>query len=138
MSDDGIFDGFTPEKQKKYEKEAAQRYGADEVQQSAKLWNSCSEVKQKQIMQEGQTIYNEFVTHMDQGANSGAVQALVARWHEHTRYFYEPSLQRLRGLGDSYNSDPAFQATFVTLHPDLPAFLQQAINLYVDRLEGGR
>ncbi len=28
------------------------------------------------------------------------VQAILARWHEHIRYFYEPTLEILRGLGE--------------------------------------
>jgi hypothetical protein len=34
-----------------------------------------------------------------------------------------------------YNEHPDFNATFTEIHPDLPAFLQKAILVYVDVLE---
>ena len=72
---------------------------------------------------------------MHLGADSPDVQALLVRWHKHLRYFYEPSLDRLRGLGNEYNDSPDFNATFAKIDSELPAFLQNAINHYVDGLE---
>ena len=51
------------------------------------------------------------------------------------RYFYEPSLDRLRGLGQMYNSSPDFIANFQNIHQDLPAYLERVIDDYVDELE---
>ena len=51
------------------------------------------------------------------------------------RHFYEPSLDRLRGLGQLYNSSPDFIANFQRIHPDLPAYLERVIAEYVDELE---
>ena len=56
-------------------------------------------------------------------------------WHEHLRYFYEPTLAILEGLGQLYNTSPDFIANFTELHPDLPSFLETAITQYVDDLE---
>jgi hypothetical protein len=63
------------------------------------------------------------------------VQQILVRWHEHLHYFYEPSLEVLRGLGTMYDDHPDFNATFTAMHPDLPPFLKEAINFYVDELE---
>jgi hypothetical protein len=57
------------------------------------------------------------------------------RWQHHLRYFYEPTLDILRGLGEAYNSHPDFITFFQALHPDLPGYLQAAITRYVDDLE---
>jgi hypothetical protein len=59
----------------------------------------------------------------------------LAKWHQHLRYFYEPTFDMLRGLGDMYNDHPEFNATFTAIDPGLPAFLKQAMNIYVDKLE---
>ena len=48
----------------------------------------------------------------------------MARWHQHLRYFYEPTPEILRGLGQMYNQHPDFIANFQQMHPDLPAFLE--------------
>jgi hypothetical protein len=59
----------------------------------------------------------------------------LQRWHQHLRYFYEPTLEILRGLGELYHSHPDFMANFQELHPELPVYLYEAIHQYVDDLE---
>lgn len=134
MSKKDMFSGFDEEKQKAYEAEAIKRYGADEVRPSVQRWNSYSKEKQEAIKQESSEIYQRIAENMAKGAQSQAVQAEIARWHQHLRYFYEPSPARLRGLGQMYAESPDFQATFAEIHPDLPRFLQEAIEFYVERL----
>ena len=134
MSTTKPFAGHSAEQQAQYEAEAVNRWG-DTVKQTAKLWASYSEEKKAAIMAEGSAIYTELVAAMPSGPQSEAVQGLLGRWHQHLRYFYEPSLETLRGLGETYHDDPGFNATFTAIHPDLPAFLKQAILAYVDELE---
>ena len=64
---------------------------------------------------------------------SDEAQAIVARWHVHLRYFYEPTPEVLRGLGQLYNQHPDFIATFQQFHADLPGYLEQAITCYCDQ-----
>lgn len=134
MSKKQVFGDLSPEQEQAYADEAARRWDAEKVRESNRLWKSYSAEKKQQIKDEGNAIYTEIVAAMDQDAGSAAVQALIARWHQHLRYFYEPTPEILRGLGQGYNSDPAFHATFAALHPDLPAFLEAAITQYVDAL----
>ena len=135
MSKKKLFKGFSEKKQKQYEKEAGQMWGEDRVKQSVNLWNSYSDDKKQQIMAEGSAVYTDIVAKMDQGPESPVIHTILERWHQHMRYFYEPNLQILRGLGNAYNEHPSFNKTFTDIHPDLPAFLQKAINHYVDVLE---
>ena len=88
-------------------------------------------------MAEGGEIYSDWVKAMEAGlsADSDEVRRIVERWHNNIRNFYEPSLDMLRGLGELYNTDPAFMATFHKFHPDLPPYLQATIAQYVDDLE---
>ena len=137
MSTDQIFSGFSEEKQQQYEAEIAAdpRYDQDKVKESQRNWGSYSKAKKDQIMQEGKDIYADLVAVMDKGAASPEVQAIMARWHQHLRYFYEPTPEILRGLGQMYNQSPDFVANFQKLHPDLPAFLEQAVTIYCDALK---
>ncbi len=48
---------------------------------------------------------------------SPAVQAIIARWRQHMRYFYEPGVEVLRGLGQMYVDSPEFADKFCQLHP---------------------
>ena len=134
MSKKQIFQGFTEEKQKQYEAEATELW-EDEVKESTKLWNSYSEEQQQAIRAEGDAIYAEIAASMDKSPESAEIQAILVRWHQHLRYFYEPSIERLAGLGELYNDHPDFNATFAAVHPDLPSYLKQAIAHYADVLE---
>ncbi|OGO35632.1 MAG: hypothetical protein A2W35_05100, partial [Chloroflexi bacterium RBG_16_57_11] len=126
MDEERLFDVFSEEQQKEYEEEAYQRWG-EQVRISNQKWNSYTPEQKAAIGAEGEANYREMLAHMQDGPASPAVQAAVAKWHQHMRYFYEPSVERLEGLGHMYNQDPRFQATFRKLHPDFPAFLEQAI-----------
>jgi len=134
MNEENIFEGFGEEKQKQYEAEALERWG-DHAAQSIQLWNSYSEERKGEIKQEGSQIYQGIAANMDEGADSPEIQALLARWHEHTRCFYEPTIEILEGLGNMYYDNPDFNAKFSSIHPDLPAFLKEAISIYVEILK---
>jgi MerR family transcriptional regulator, thiopeptide resistance regulator len=134
MSNKTIFQGFSPEKQEQYEQEAIEQW-SETARQSIRLWNSYSAEKKAAILQEGGEIYSGIAVQMGQGPGSPEVQAWLSQWHQHMCYFYEPSLEGLRGLGEMYHDHPDFNATITAIHPDLPAFLKAAIAIYVDKLE---
>lgn len=134
MSKKQLFTGFSEEQEKKYQEEAMQMYDPETVKASYKRWNSYTAQQKEQIKQEGGQIYQDLADAMDSGPDSETVQAILARWHQHMRYFYEPTPEVLYGLGQLYNTHPDFMATFQQIHPDLPAFLQQAITVYCEKL----
>jgi len=136
MSTNEFFTGFDEETQKAYEKEAAERWDAAEVKATSQRWNNYSAAKKKQIMAEGNAVYVDLLAEMDKGFDSPEVQQIIGRWHDHMRYFYEPSVERLRGLGWGYANDPAFMAFYEKMHPDMPQFINQAIAYYCDNLDG--
>jgi hypothetical protein len=105
------------------------------VKESTRLWNSYSDAKKAEIMTEGSVVYQDIVANMDKGPQSPEVQAALVRWHQHLRYFYEPTPEVLAGLGDMYHDSPDFNTTFTAMHPDLPAFLKKAIAYYVGNLK---
>jgi MerR family transcriptional regulator, thiopeptide resistance regulator len=123
------FEGFSEEKQKEYEKEIRQKYG-EKAFEGVTDWNSYSPEQKKRIIAESAAIYDDIVAVMGKGYASPEVQQIIARWHQHLRYFYEPSTERLLGLGQMYTEHPEFVAKFRALHPDLPEFLNQAIQYY--------
>jgi len=135
MSKKKLFAGFTPEEEKHYEKEARQMWGDKAVDDSYKRLNGYSVQQKEQIGTEGQAIYTDLVAAIGQDSASPVVQAIVARWHQHLRYFWEPNVEALRGLGDLYNDHPDFARNLGELHPNLPEFMREAINHYCDGLE---
>lgn len=137
MSKQALFEGFSPEQQKDYERQARLQHGPKLVNESVNRWNNYSEDQRAAIMEEGKQVYGDLVAALEAGLHPshGEVQDMLKRWHSHIYYFYEPTLEILRGLGMTYNTDPAFMATFQKFHPDLSAYLEQGINHYVDELE---
>lgn len=135
MNDSQLFEGFSAEKQAEYEEEVRQRWSDNPATaESFKRWASYSAAQKKRILAEGGAIYQELAAAMSKGHASPEVQTLIARWHQHLRYFYEPTVDILRELGQGYAEHPDFRANFAKLHPDLPDFLQKAIDYYCDRL----
>lgn len=137
MSKKQHFEVFSPEKQKQYEREVRLQHGPDKVNESVKRWNSYSEAQRQAIGDEGNQVYSDLVEAIEVGKQpqDEDVQKILQSWHEHIRYFYEPTLDILRGLGETYNSHPDFISNFKKLHPNLPEFLREGISQYVDELE---
>jgi MerR family transcriptional regulator, thiopeptide resistance regulator len=137
MSDKQFFEAFSEEQQEEYTRLAWLEYGPDLVNESVRRWKSYTKAQQQAILAEAGQIYTEIAQAMESelSPQSVEVQAILQRWHENLRYFYEPTLDVLRGLGEHYNAHPEFNANFAKLHADLPAYLQEAITQYVDDLE---
>jgi len=137
MSKRQLFQAFSDEKQKEYEREARLQYGPDNVNQSIKRWNNYTQAQKEAIGNEGNQVYSDIVDAIEAGKEptSEEVQAILKRWHDHLRYFYEPTLDILRGLGELYTSHPDFIANFSKIHSDLAEYMKSGINQYVDDLE---
>jgi hypothetical protein len=135
MTPHEIFEGFSEEQQAKYEQEAEALWG-DTVRESSRKWKDYTAAQKGQIMAEGKAIYQDLIGQVDQPPAAPAVQANIARWHQHLRYFYEPTVAILRGLGQAYEEHPEFNATFRKMHPRLAGFMRAAIEVYCDQLKG--
>lgn len=134
MSTKDLFAGFDDETQARYEEEAATMYDPQLVRDTNRRWQSYTAEDKARIQAEGGAIYRELATLTDRDAADAAVQALIGRWHQHLRAFYEPTPAILRGLGAAYEEQPQFAAFYEALHPALPGFLHRAIDYYVDHL----
>ena len=125
------------DQQRQYEREARLQYGPAEVNETIGRWNSYGKARRAAIVAEGDQIYADLAAAMEAGlgAADAKTRELLDRWQDHLRHFYEPSLDRLRGLGQLYNSHPDFIANFQRIHPELPAYLERVIGDYADELE---
>jgi MerR family transcriptional regulator, thiopeptide resistance regulator len=137
MSKHRVFQGFGEEQERDNTRAARLQYGPTNVNESVRRWSSYSAAQQQAIMDEGNQIYSDIADALEAGkpAVGAEVQELLVRWHNHIYYFYEPSLDVIRGLGQLYEESAEFAANFQKLHADLPGFLREAITQYVDDLE---
>jgi hypothetical protein len=129
MSQKSFFEGFD-EKQAQYEQEARRRYGDASVQESMDRWNRYTPEQKAKIKAESEAIYRDMLANMDKGYDSAEVQQAIARWHQHLRYFYEPSYERLMDLAQLYTEHPDFVAVYQKMHPVMPQFLYKAVEFY--------
>ena len=132
-----MFGGISKSQEEEYAREARLQYGPDTVNDSMKRWNSYSPTRQQAIMDEGNQIYADMAQAVADGVpiKNETMQTIVNRWHEHIKYFYEPSLDMLRGLAEMYIHAPDFRVKFDALHPDLAETMRAAVEIYVDALE---
>jgi DNA-binding transcriptional MerR regulator len=131
MSMEQIFAGFAPEEEEKYAREAEQMYDPEIVRESNRKWKAYGKEKQQAILAEGRQIYVEMLAAMPKGADSPVVQSLVERWRKHMEYFWTPELDQLLGLAEMYNADQRFKANYDQMHPQLAAFIHEAVKVYV-------
>lgn len=125
-----LFQGFDKAQQERYEQEAAQKFGAAAVKESRQRWDNYSPEQKARIGAEGEAIYHDILGYIEHDPTGPEVQQIVARWHQHIRYFYEPTREVLLGLGQAYAEEPAFVTVYQRMHPDLPDFLREAITHY--------
>jgi MerR family transcriptional regulator, thiopeptide resistance regulator len=131
MSSEQMFDGFSDEQQAEYEKEAMQMYDPAIVKVSNQKWKSYTNEEKKRILEEGKTVYENFVKAMPKGSSSPEAQACVEHWRRHIEYFWLPDDEQLIGLTEGYSSDRRFKDNFDKIHPDLAKFVGEAVKVYV-------
>ena len=133
MSDEQLFYGISEEQQAEYEKEARQMYDQAVVNESNRRWKSYSAAEKKRIGEEGEAVYRSFVQAMPHGPASPQAQASVTAWRQHLQHFWSPNAEEMLGLADLYNDDPRFKANFDGIHPQLAAFMREAIRVFVSK-----
>jgi DNA-binding transcriptional MerR regulator len=131
MSEKSLFAGFTEEEEEKYTEEAMRTYDPETVKASSRKWKAYTPAEKQKIGTEGEAVYLDLVAAMPKGAGSAAVQAIIARWHRHIQYFWPPKDEQLLALADGYNDDPRFRAFYDRIHPELAAFMREAVKIYV-------
>lgn len=135
MDEKEMFDGFD---HAQYEEEARQRWGQTrEYQESARRAKRYSKSDWEAIQQEGQQITLGVAALMDQDPSDPRVQELVRQWHQLINdRFYTCSTEVFRGIGNGYVEDSRFTAFYDKVRPGLASFMNAAMSLYCDNLEG--
>ena len=128
MTPEDFYTGFDEEQQKRYEAEARQRWGDENVAESARRWNANTPAQKNLILTEMHQITQGIAENMDKGYAAPEVQTWIERWHQAINtHFYPCSLEIFEALGHGYVSDPAFTVVYEKIRPGLAAFMEQAM-----------
>ena len=131
MNTKQLFAGLTPAQEKAYATEAAKRWDEKSVRASQKKYQAYSAAEKARIAAEGEAVYRDLITEMPEGPTAPAVQSCIARWRRHIGYFWTPNDPQCLGLAKLYRDDPAFRKTYDAMHPDLAAFMVEAVKHHV-------
>ena len=131
MSQQDFYKGFDEEQQKRYEEQARQRWGAEQVNESSRRWNANTPEQKNAILAELHEITSGIATNMERGLDSPDVQYWIGRWYQAINtHFYPCSLEIFEALGHGYVQDPQFTASYEKVRPGLAAFMEQAMTYY--------
>lgn len=130
-----MFDGFD---HTQYAEEARQRWGgSQEYQESVRRTKHYTKADWAAFKAEMAEITVALAALMDRDPADPDVQEQVRRWHQFIDdRCYTCSTEVFRGLGELYVADERFTATYDKARPGMAGFMQAAMNVYCDKLEG--
>ncbi len=138
MASEEMFQGFSSEKQKQYEKELVDRYG-DGMQ--AKIDDSKKRIKDwtKADFQASTDRWNAFLRDLGALADAGKapdsaeVQALIPSHRAWLESYWTPVRESYIGLGQMYAEHPDFRKQFDAVREGLADFCADAMRVYAER-----
>lgn len=142
MADKDLYGGLSKKQMDEYAKEAKQLWGTPEAY---KQWGTSEAYKQSQervkklskeemIMtgQENDAILKALVAAMPSGPTSPVIQALIQRYYDLLRVFYEQSFEMFRSMAAMAVQDERFKAYYEKFGTGLTQFLFDAILYFVE------
>lgn len=137
MSSEEMFQGFSPEKQKQYEKDLVDMYGEgmqakiDDSKRRIKDWTkadfAASTAKWQAFLEALGAIAKD-----GKAADSAEAQALIPTHRQWLEPYWTPVRASYIGLGQMYASHPDFRKQFDAVHEGLADFCAEAMRVYAE------
>ena len=137
MSNQELFNGFSPEVQAKHEQEIVERFGEPakkHIAQSKARVKNWTKADWEKSAKAFASICQDLVKLMGQGAvaDSAEVQAVIRRHYEWLNQFWTPNRESYAGHG-RFIADSKLRGAFEEHHAKLPEFVREAIGVYAER-----
>ena len=132
LTDEELYEGFTPEQIERYKREAREMYGPELVAESERRVRSMSKAQWNAVKEEGDQVTRAIAETADRAPGDPQVQALIARHYAWIERFYPASAEVYRGLGRGYAEHPDFRRFYDKYRPGLADFMQAAMAHYAD------
>lgn len=133
MEKENYFKGF---KEEDYANEAEERWSADPTyQESQRNWSSYSPEKREAIKAKGGQLSARIINlAADTSPESPEALEAVGEYHQYfNTYFYDTSIERLRGLAEMWIADERFAENYNHFHPNGAALINKATIAYCDK-----
>jgi DNA-binding transcriptional MerR regulator len=130
-----MFDGFDAEKQRAYEAEIVERYGADAQEHIVESWRRIGPLGSRgmaSVDAEYAAIGARLSPLIDAGVESDdeRVLAVIADHYAIVDRFWTPTAEQYAGLGELYVDSPDFRARYDAEHPRMAEYLRDAMAAY--------
>jgi len=132
MTDEELYEGFTPEQRERYQREAREMYDPAMVAESERRLRKLSKVQWQAVKDEGDALTRTLAALITRDPADPEVQAAIARHYAWVDQFYPVSAKMYRGLGQLYTDHPEFRATYERYAPNLADFMRAAMEVYAD------
>jgi DNA-binding transcriptional MerR regulator len=132
LTDEELYEGFTPQQIERYEREAREMYDPKLVQEAERRVRSMSRAQWNAVKEEGDQVTRAITELAGRAPDEPEVQALIARHHAWIERFYPAPAEIYRGLGQGYAEHPDFRAFYDNYRPGLADFMQAAMAHYAD------
>lgn len=132
LTDEELYEGFTPEQRERYAREVRERYDPALVAESQRRIRAMSREQWNALKQEGHEVTVALAALADRAPDDPDVQALIARHHAWIERFYPCSAEVYRGLAQGYAEHPDFRAFYDRYRPGLADFLHAAMTHFAD------
>lgn len=138
MNAQELFEGFNPEKQKRYEEYLIARFGAKaekHIEESKRNVQQWTKTDWERVKQEFDSIHKELTNALERKLkpDSDEVQKIIGRHYELIKKFWAPMSESYAGLGQMYIEHPEFKEMYAQYHPELAQFLADAMSIYAKR-----
>jgi DNA-binding transcriptional MerR regulator len=132
MTDEELYEGFTPEQIERYTREANELYDPKIVAESNRRVRNMTKAQWQAVKAEGGAVAQQLADLMDKQSGDPAVQAAIARHYAWVDNFWHPTAESYRGLGQGYAEHPEFRAFYEKVRPGLADFMCAAMSFYAD------
>jgi DNA-binding transcriptional MerR regulator len=132
MTDEELYEGFTPEQIERYTREASELYDPKLVAEANRRVRQMSRARWQAVKAEGGAVAQQLADLMDKEPGDAAVQAAIAHHYAWVDNFWHPTAESYRGLGTGYAEHPGFRAFYEKYGAGLADFLCAAMAYYAD------
>jgi len=130
LSDDELYEGFTPEQAERYPREAREMWGKEWVEETEQRIRKLSKQQWEAVKQEGGAVTLRIAGLADREPGDPEVQAAVDAHHAWIEHFYPAPAEVYAGLAQTYADHPEFRAFYERYRPGLADFMHDAMQYY--------